>query len=185
MTLAIFVLEQHGEQAVGDRSVRFSGYRSVCLYTWEKWISCTYGVLPMYTWQLQRIKKEIQMKWPVVKSKRTIEEKEGESMVMNVGGRHAPGKRCRFSSKSTAHFTNLLHILQIHSVLYSLQFLFFTHTLQIQSVLYGLISFTILLSTLSTNTLLIQGTFPILSFICTVLLYILQSMIFCQPFCIT
>ena len=87
------------------------------LYTWEKWISCTYGVLPMYTWQLQRIKKEIQMKWPVVKSKRTIEEKEGESMVMNVGGRHAPGKRCRFSSKSTAHFTNLLHILQIHSVL--------------------------------------------------------------------
>ena len=80
----------------------------------------------MYTWQLQRIKKEIQMKWPVVKSKRTIEEKEGESMVMNVGGRHAPGKRCRFSSKSTAHFTNLLHILQIHSVLYSLQFLFFT-----------------------------------------------------------
>ena len=86
------------------------------------------------------------MKWPVVKSKRTIEEKEGESMVMNVGGRHAPGKRCRFSSKSTAHFTNLLHILQIHSVLYSLQFLFFTHTLQIQSVLYGLISFTVIVS---------------------------------------
>ena len=65
----------------------------------------------MYTWQLQRIKKEIQMKWPQ-KSKRTIEEKEGESMVMNVGGRHAPGKRCRFSSKSTAHFTNPLFSLQ-------------------------------------------------------------------------
>ena len=92
--------------------------------------------------------------------------------------------------KSAAHFTNftliLLCSLQFKvPVLYSLQFLFFTHTLQIQSVLYGLISFTVIVSTLSTNTLLIQGTFPILSFICTVLFYILQSMIFCQPFCIT
>ena len=57
------------------------------------------------------------MKWPV-KRWRTIEEKEGESMVMNVGGRHAPGKRCRFSSKSTTHFTNPPHTLQIHCTLY-------------------------------------------------------------------
>ena len=77
------------------------------------------------------------------------------------------------------------HTLQIHSVLYSLQFLFFKHTLQIQSVLYDLISVTILVSTLSTNLLLIQGTFPFISYICTVLLYILQSMIFCQPYCFT
>ena len=70
----------------------------------------------MYTWQLQRIKREIQMKWPMVKSRRTIEEKEGESM---------PGHECWWKArarktlpvqqqihrtlyKSTAHFTNSL-----------------------------------------------------------------------------
>ena len=104
------------------------------LYTWEKWISCTYGVLPMYTWQLQRIKKEIQMKWSV-KSKRTIEEKRANQWSWML----VEGTRPENVAGLAA---NPPHTLQIHSFLYSLQFLFFKHT-------YDLISVTILVSTLS------------------------------------